>query len=169
MVDTGVPCTYCREDVDYSAGDPGDGEALLPVTCSHGGFVHARCMWHRAERLANGRVDPQPCVTCRSEWPVRSRPPHPAELAQGLPRSQSWEHPLVRRTPSAGCPPARPSQRRDDCFPRHVRAESESPREGSNFLVLLMLPVQRRSGPAFAGISRFPPLKGMGSSGEPLP
>ena len=118
MADTGAPCTHCGDDVDYSAGDSGDDEAPVPVTCSHGGFVHARCMRDRAERLANGHddpqpcvtplrgmnvradtverlanghVNPQPCVTCRSEWPVRSRPLHPAELAQGLLRSQSGE------------------------------------------------------------------------------
>ena len=88
MADTGAPCTYCGEDLDFSAGDPGDSQAPVPVTCPHQGFVHARCMWDRAERLANGHVDPQPCVACRSEWPVRSRPPNPAELTQGLPRPQ---------------------------------------------------------------------------------
>ena len=97
MAVTGAPCTFCGVHADYSAGDSGDGEAPVPVTCSHGGFVHARCMWNRAERLANGHVDPQPCATCRCEWPVRSRPPHPAELAQGLLRSQSGE-----RWPAAG-------------------------------------------------------------------
>ena len=54
-------------------------------------------MWDRAERQANGHADPPPCATCRSEWPVRSRPPHPAELAQGLLRFQSGE-----RWPAAG-------------------------------------------------------------------
>ena len=44
VADTWAPCTYCGEDLDFSAGDPGDGEAPVPVTCSHGGFVHARCM-----------------------------------------------------------------------------------------------------------------------------
>ena len=88
VVDTGAPCTYCGEDLDYSVGDPGDGQAFVPVTCPHGEYLHARCMWDRAESLKNGRVDPHPYVTCRSEWPARSRPPHPAELAQGLPRPQ---------------------------------------------------------------------------------
>ena len=67
VADTGAPCTYCGEDLEHSAGDPGDGEEPVPATCSYKGFVHARCMWDRAERLANGHVDPQPCVTCRSE------------------------------------------------------------------------------------------------------
>ena len=76
----------------------------------------------------------------------------------------SGEHPAVHRTPSGGCPPASSSQLRDNWLPRHVRADGESPREESNFIVPLMLPAQRRSGPAFAGVSRFSPLKGMGSS-----
>ena len=46
-------------------------------------------MWKCAERLANGHVDSQPCATCRYEWPAGSRPPHPAELTQGMPRFQS--------------------------------------------------------------------------------
>ena len=49
MAVTRAPCTCCGEHVDYPAGDSGDGEAPVPVTCSHGGFVHARCMWDRAE------------------------------------------------------------------------------------------------------------------------
>ena len=67
VVDTGAPCTYCGEDLDYSVGDPGDGQTHVPVTCPHGGYVHALCMWDRAESLANGHVDPHPCATCRSE------------------------------------------------------------------------------------------------------
>ena len=59
--------------------------------------MHARCMWDRAERLANDHVNPWPCVKCRSEWPVRSRSPRPAERAQGLLRSHSGE-----RWPAAG-------------------------------------------------------------------
>ena len=88
VTNTGASCTYCSDILDYSAGDLGDGQGPVLVTCSHGGFAHARCMWDRAERLANSHVDLQPCVTCCSEWPVRSRHPHPTELAQGLPRSQ---------------------------------------------------------------------------------
>ena len=83
---TGAPGTCCGEHLDYCAGDPGDGQVSAPGTCSDGGFVHARCMWDRAEHLANGHVGLQPCIACRSEWAVRNRPPHPAELAQGLPR-----------------------------------------------------------------------------------
>ena len=43
-------------------------------------------MLDRAERLASGHADPQPCVECRSEWSARNRPLHPAELAENLPR-----------------------------------------------------------------------------------
>ena len=68
-----------------------DNQALVPVSCCHGEFTPARCMWDREECLANGRVDPQPFISCRSEWPARSRPPHLVELAQGLPRSQPGE------------------------------------------------------------------------------
>ena len=87
VADTGAPCKYYGEDLDFSAGEPGDSQAPVPVACSHDGFVHARCIWDRAERLANGHVDPQPCATCPTEWPAGNRPPHPAELTQGLPRS----------------------------------------------------------------------------------
>ena len=56
------------------------------ISCPHGEQVHARCMLDRAERLASGHADPQPFVACRSEWPTRNRPLHPAELAEDLPR-----------------------------------------------------------------------------------
>ena len=48
--------------------------------------MHVRCMLDRAKRLASGHAGPQPCVVCRSEWPARNRPLHPAELAENLPR-----------------------------------------------------------------------------------
>ena len=43
-------------------------------------------MLDRAERLASGHADPQPCVACRSDWPARNRSLHSAELAEDLPR-----------------------------------------------------------------------------------
>ena len=58
--------------------------ALIP--CPHGEQVHARCMLDRPERPASGHADPQSCVACRSEWPARNRPLHPAELAEDLRR-----------------------------------------------------------------------------------
>ena len=58
--------------------------ALIP--CPHGEQEHARCMLDRAERLASGHADPKPCVACRLAWPARSRPLHPAELAEDLPK-----------------------------------------------------------------------------------
>ena len=61
------PCAYCEraleEPTGYSAVD--SLRALIP--CPHGEQVHARCMLHRAERLASGHADLQPCVACRSE------------------------------------------------------------------------------------------------------
>ena len=33
VADAGAPCTCCGEDLDYSAGDPGDDQAPVPVTC----------------------------------------------------------------------------------------------------------------------------------------
>ena len=35
VADAGAPCAYSGEDLDHSAGDPGDGEAPVPVTRSH--------------------------------------------------------------------------------------------------------------------------------------
>lgn len=61
-----------------------------------------------------------------------------------------------------GCPPAGSSHLRDDRLPRHIRADGESPQEKTNLLVVpLMLSVQRRSGPAFAGVPRLPPARGI--------
>ena len=66
VADTWAPSIHCVEDVDYSAGASGDAEPPVAVTCSNRGFVHARYMWDRAQRLTNGHVDPHPWVTCRS-------------------------------------------------------------------------------------------------------
>ena len=77
-------CTYCGWPLDNSSGESGKDDALVPVPCAHGGFVHTRCMMNRAENLARGYADPRPCVACRSAWPGESRPPHPAELARGI-------------------------------------------------------------------------------------
>ena len=41
-------------------------------------------MLGRAEGLASGHANKQPCVTCRFEWPARNWPPHPAEMAEDL-------------------------------------------------------------------------------------
>ena len=61
----------------------------VPVPCPHGGFVHVCCMLERAEHLAKGHVDPRSFAACRSEWAGGNRPPHPAELARGLPMTES--------------------------------------------------------------------------------
>lgn len=180
MADTGAPCTYCGEGVDFSAGDlgdsldflagdPGDGQGPASDMCSYRGGFHADCIWDRTERLVNGRVEPHHCVCCRSGWPVRSRPLGPTELAQGLLRSSaevacSGEYRADWRTLCGRSPSTVSSQLRDRWLPRHVRADGEDPRDESTLLVP-MLPVQRRSGRAFARVHRFPPLSGMGSSG----
>ena len=77
--------TYCGWSLDNSSGESGEDDARVPVPCAHGGFVRTRCMLGRAENLARGYADPRPCVACRSAWPGGSRPPHPAELARGIP------------------------------------------------------------------------------------
>ena len=60
--------------------------------CSRPRIVCARPLHVGPRRtLANGNADPQPCVKCRFEWPLKSRPPRPAEMAEGLLRSQSGE------------------------------------------------------------------------------
>ena len=45
-------------------------------------------MMDRADRIARGLADPRPCVACPSAWPGGIRPPHPAELAKGLPMTE---------------------------------------------------------------------------------
>ena len=94
--------------------------------------------------------------------------PGVAQVPVGGELAGSREHPTVRRTPCGRCPSAGFSQLRYDGLLQHVRADIEGPREESNILAPLMLSVQRRSEPAFAGVSRFPPPKEMGSSSQPL-
>lgn len=52
----------------------------------------------------------------------------------------------------------------DDGLPQHFLVDGEDPREEFNFLLLVMFPVQRHSGPAFAGVSQFPLLDGIGAA-----
>lgn len=66
--------------------------------------MHACCMLERADRFANRYADPRSRVVCRSKWRVGSRPPHPAELARGLPMTTVGEEaggyegrPILRR------------------------------------------------------------------------
>ena len=59
-----------------------DGLAPVPIPCGHGGSAHAYCLWNRADQVAHGRADPQPCATCSQEGPHGRRPPHPAEIVQ---------------------------------------------------------------------------------------
>ena len=77
-------CTCCGRALDDS-GEPGDSQVRVPIPCACGGFVYARCMLERVDHIARGHTDPRPCVACQSAWPKGSRPPHPAELARGLP------------------------------------------------------------------------------------
>ena len=80
------PRAYCRRALEEPTGDSVVGYLWALIPCPHGEQVHARCMLDRAERLASGHADPQPCFACRLEWPARNRPLHPAELAEDLPR-----------------------------------------------------------------------------------
>ena len=86
--DAEASCTYCGRALDYSDGQSGDSHVLVPISCTNGGFVHSRCMLDRADRIARGHADPRPCVAFQSEWPGGIRPPHPAELATGVPMTE---------------------------------------------------------------------------------
>ena len=145
-------CTYCRRALEDSAGGSTVDSLWACISCPHGEQVHASCMLDRAERLASGHADPQPCVTCRSEWPERNRPPHPAEMVEDLPTPL-----LGGRWPAVeGAPQfaeliredgAAAGKLRDDWLPRNFRADGENPWEEPNFLVLAVLLVQRCSYP----------------------
>ena len=89
--DAEASCTYCSRALVDSDGQSGDSHVRVPIPCTHGGFVHARCMLDRAERIARGYADPRPCIVCQSVWPGGTRPPHPAELARGLPMTELGE------------------------------------------------------------------------------
>ena len=84
-------CTYCGLALEESAAGSRDIDLRVPVPCPHGGFVHSSCMLERADHLARGHIDPRSCVACLSEWAGGRRPPHPAELARGLPMNESGE------------------------------------------------------------------------------
>ena len=75
-------CTYCGRAVEDSTGGSAVDSLWACIPCCHGEQVHVSCMLQGADRLASGHADPQPCVTCRSEWPARNRPPHPAGKAE---------------------------------------------------------------------------------------
>ena len=77
--DAEASCTYCSRALVDSDGQSGDSHVRVPIPCTHGGFVHARCMLARADRIARGYADPRPCVVCQSAWTGGTRPPHPAE------------------------------------------------------------------------------------------
>lgn len=62
-----------------------------PSRAVHGGFVHARCVLDRVDRIARGHVDPRFWVVCPSAWPEGSRPTRRVELARGLPMSEQEE------------------------------------------------------------------------------
>ena len=86
--DTEASCIYCGWALDDSDGQSGDSQVRVPIPCTHEGFVHARYMLHREDRIARGHADPRPCVACQSAWPGGIRPPHPPELARGLPMTE---------------------------------------------------------------------------------
>ena len=86
--DAEASCTYCGRALVDSDGQSGDSHVRVPIPCTHGGFVHARCMLDLADRIARGYADPRLCGVCQSAWPGGTRPPHPAELARGLPMTE---------------------------------------------------------------------------------
>ena len=77
----GVICIHRGEAPDNSGGNLKVGYLWATIICARGGFVHSACMLDRAERLAGGHTDSRSCAECRPERPVRTRPPHPAELS----------------------------------------------------------------------------------------
>ena len=83
--ETGVHlCTYCGRALEDSTGCSVVDSSWACIPCPHGEQMHASCMLDRVERFASGHVVPQPCFACRSEWPARNRPLHPAEIAEDL-------------------------------------------------------------------------------------
>ena len=85
------PCAYCGRALEEPTGDSAVDSLWALFPCPHGEQVHARCMLDRAERLANGHAEPQPCVACHSVRPAKNRPLHQAELAEDLPRPRPGE------------------------------------------------------------------------------
>ena len=81
---TAAPHTYCDRDFDDSDGDSGDGHAHVRTPCVPSGLMHARYVLERAQRLASGYAKPRAWIACYAEWPMESRPPHPAEVTRGL-------------------------------------------------------------------------------------
>ena len=82
-------CTYCDcgRSLEDSTGELAVDSLWACIPCPHGEQeVHASCMLDRAGCLASGHADPHPCVPFRSEWPARNRPPHPAEMAEDIPK-----------------------------------------------------------------------------------
>lgn len=79
-------CTYCGRGLEDSTEDSAVDSFWVCIPCPHGEQVHACRRLDSTERLARRHADPQPYITCRSEWPARNRPPHPAEMAEDLPR-----------------------------------------------------------------------------------
>ena len=163
-------CTYCGWSFDGSVGESEDNYVRVPVPCAHGGFVHALCMMDRAEHLARGHADPRPCVSCRSAWPGGSRPPHPVELARGMPmNAHGGRWAAVRGAlqfaarvqggnPGAE-PPSYVTTGTFGTFELMLRAHRGSPT--SSFLLCSLF--------CDALGMRFPSIEGMGSGGRPLP
>ena len=86
VIPRGTPCAFCGRALGESTGYSAVNSLWSLIPCPHAEQVRDRCMLDRAERLARGHADPQPCVACRSEWPARNWPFHPTELADDLPR-----------------------------------------------------------------------------------
>ena len=132
--------------------------------------MRARCMLDRAERLASGHADPQPCVAYRSEWSARNQSLRPAELAEDLPRP----HPQRRWSALAG--PQQFAKLLEEDGPRlksaiFVTTGSHDTFEemvwNHNIFVPVVLSIRRYSWPAPRSLSP-PPTEGMASGSLPL-
>lgn len=82
-------CTSCGRALERATGNSVVDSLWARIPCPHGEQVHSSCMLDRAECFVRGHADPQLCFTCRSAWSARNRLPHPAEMAEDLPRPQS--------------------------------------------------------------------------------
>ena len=60
-------CAYCGRALEKPTGDSAVKSLWALIPCPHGEQVDARRMLDRAERLAGGHANPQPCVARHSE------------------------------------------------------------------------------------------------------
>lgn len=65
-------CTYCGRDLEDSTKDSAVDSLWVCIQCPHGEQGHACRRLDSTKRLTRGHADPQPYITCRSEWPARN-------------------------------------------------------------------------------------------------